>query len=286
MQFFIFTPLLLYIYNRFHKSILWVLVLFLNLLAILTSGLIANHYSLNAMPSALPNGLNYFRYYYTKPYNRCGPYALGVLSGLIVYSYRKFQDKNIIYDSYAIWVAKMLENRYVRYTIAFLGMALINVNLFVPYDTYKHPGDTMNYPHWTHDENVAYIAFNKVTYGLGLTFVLLPALLGHFPWMTWILSWEIWTPLARMTYCVYLIHYNILDIAYRSQRVATILDEFTLIRDSIFFFVLAHILALPFILLIEMPGLAIEKLAFSKVRAKAAIKEQEKSIILKPLTKE
>lgn len=257
----------------------------MNLVSILTSGLIADHEGLNAMPSAFPNGNNYFRYYYTKPYCRIGPYALGILSGLIVYSCRNFKNNKIVYDSLAIWVGQKFEDTKIRYILAFFGIALINVNLFVPFDTYKNPGDFFSYPNWTHDENVAYIAFNKVTYGLGLTLVLLPALLGHFPWMTWILSWEVWNPFARMTYCVYLIHYNILDISYRSQRSAHILDEFSLIRDSVFFFVISYVIALPFVLMIEMPALNLEKLAFSTVRSVKSVKDT-KEMVLEPLNKQ
>ncbi|CAG9325188.1 unnamed protein product [Blepharisma stoltei] len=285
MQFFIITPPILWLYHKYHRSFGWVSVILMNILSILSSGLIANHFNLNAVPIAAESGQNGYWYYYVKPYCRIGPYGLGIISGLILYSYRKFQDKQITYDSTAIWVAKKFENIYFRYIAGFIGLALININIFVLYDTFKHPGKGLTYPHWTDSENVAFIAFNKVTFGLGITLVLLPALLGHFNWITWVLSWDIWTPLARMTYCVYLIHYNILDIIYRSQKVATILSEFTWIRDAIFFFVISYIIAIPFVLMIEMPALAIEKLAFSSIRAKPSEDQQNKSIILQPLTK-
>mmetsp|Transcript_9249 Transcript_9249/g.9231 ORF Transcript_9249/g.9231 Transcript_9249/m.9231 type:complete len:157 (+) Transcript_9249:1244-1714(+) len=156
----------------------------MNILSILSSGLIAHHFNLNAVPIAAESGQNGYWYYYVKPYCRIGPYGLGIISGLILYSYRKFQDNQITYDSTAIWVAKKFENIYFRYIACFIGLALININIFVLYDTFKHPGKGLTYPHWTDSENVAFIAFNKVTFGLGITLVLLPALLGHFNWIT------------------------------------------------------------------------------------------------------
>ncbi|CAG9332897.1 unnamed protein product [Blepharisma stoltei] len=282
MQFFIITPPILYIYHRLNKVAAWGISVALIFESMLSSGLIVNHYGLNAVTQSLNNTEYYFDKYYNKPYCRIGVYFVGVLTGIIVYSYRKYQNKNEVYDKISVWVGRQLENKAIRYAVGLFGLTLINLLIFVQYDTFKHPGKDFKYDHWNNTQNVIFLAFGRVSFGIGLTCLCLPAFLGHFTWMTWILTWDLWTPLARLSFCVYLIHYNILDMTYRSIKTATVLNEFTLIRDSVFFIILAYIISIPIVLLIEMPAFGIEKVIFSSTHRKS-LKQDNKQVQLEPL---
>mmetsp|Transcript_31199 Transcript_31199/g.30829 ORF Transcript_31199/g.30829 Transcript_31199/m.30829 type:complete len:148 (+) Transcript_31199:40-483(+) len=147
MQFFIITPPILYIYHKFNKAAAWGISLVLIFESILSSALIVNHYGLNAVTQSLNNTEYYFDKYYNKPYCRIGVYFVGVLTAIIVYSYRKYQNKNEFYDNISVWVGRQLENKAIRYTVGFFGLILINLLIFVQYDTFKHPGKDFKYDH-------------------------------------------------------------------------------------------------------------------------------------------
>lgn len=89
-----------------------------------------------------------------------------------------------------------------------------------------------------------------------------------------------------MTYSVYLIHVFIIIISSSSQKTAYMYDDYNIFKDSIYYFVISHIFAVPFVLLIEMPALSLEKLAFSGARNKTVDKKEAKSEVLLKFTEE
>ncbi|CAG9332898.1 unnamed protein product [Blepharisma stoltei] len=283
MQFFILTPPILYIYHKYNKYFGWAVLWALTGISILVTGLIAHHFTLNAMPTAQINGINYFQYYYNKPYCRVAPYIMGIITGLVIYAYRAYKDKKNYYDPVSIWIGNKLEDPLIRYVFGFIGLSLISILVWVQYDTLEYPGTLMEYSHWSHSQNEAFVTLCRPLFGLGLTLLLLPSLLGHFNFITWVLSWDIWTPLARLTFAVYLIHVNVIVICYGSQKASYMLDDFTVVKDTIFYFVVCYILALPFVLMIEMPALAVEKMAFLRARAKPNVEQENKSVLLLPV---
>ncbi|CAG9323408.1 unnamed protein product [Blepharisma stoltei] len=276
MQFFIITPPIIYLYHKYNRYIGWGILTFFIGFSIIISGVIAHHFTLNAVGFAGTTWGDYYDYYYVKPYCRIGVYALGILTGIVVYSYRQYVHKQKHYDPIGVWIGKKLENKPIRFFIGLLGLALINIIIFVQYDSTKHPGPYMNFPHWTHEQNEAYVAFSRFVFGLGLTLLFLPALLGHFTWMAGFLSLDIWTPLARLTFCCYLVQSDIIDMIYHAQTSAVYLDNFLIFKDSTWYFMFCFLMSVPFVLLIEMPALAVEKLTFSSIRAKQVVEDEEK----------
>lgn len=85
-----------------------------------------------------------------------------------------------------------------------------------------------------------------------------------------------------MTYSVYLIHVFIIIISSSSQKTAYMYDDYNIFKDSIYYFVISYIFAVPFVLLIEMPALSLEKLAFYGDKKKTArVKEAKSEVKLK-----
>lgn len=146
---------------------------------------------MNAYVNSSENGDNYGDYYYNKPYCRVGPYALGIITALVVYSYKQYQNKNMVYDGIALRLGKIFESERLRNILGFLGISLLTFIMFIQYDTIKHPGDNQKYDNWSHAQNDTFIAFSTFTFGLGLSLVLLPVLLGHFSWINYILSLDV-----------------------------------------------------------------------------------------------
>ena len=55
--------------------------------------------------------------------------------------------------------------------------------------------------------SAAYSALSKIAWGLGLTWIIGSCYYGSGGPINAFLSWQIWIPLGRMSYCVYLTHY-------------------------------------------------------------------------------
>ena len=94
--------------------------------------------------------------------------------------------------------------------------------------------------------------------------IFLPLLLGHFKTISSFLSIYPWIILSKLTFAIYLIHVDIGLIALWSQENVVIFNWYNNIRDTIYFFILSIIFAIPIILLIEMPIINLEKIIFKR----------------------
>jgi peptidoglycan/LPS O-acetylase OafA/YrhL len=293
MQIFFISPIIMMLYIKVNKLLGWISVGLLCILNVLCAGLIAYHFGLNPIMLSSDNfsssgKSNYDNYYYKKPYCRIAPYALGLACGFVVYSYRKYQDTGKTYDIIGVTIGKLQEKKTVRWITFFLGLGLINALIFSEYDIVKHPGpnnstkfpfSVYNFHHWSENQNIAFIAFERVTFGLGLSMILLPILLGHFKEIAGFLSLYPWSVLAKLTFTIYLIHITISQIIVKSQKNVTEFCIYNIIRDTIYIFVIATFFAIPIVLLVELPLSNIERVVFGKespkkIKTEDPLKEQ------------
>jgi peptidoglycan/LPS O-acetylase OafA/YrhL len=117
---------------------------------------------------------------------------------------------------------------------------------------------------WSLTDNVLFIGFSRFFWGVGLSLILLPMLLGYIPLATWFLSLSIWVPFARLTFCTYLIHLHLIFIYYLSQNTAYWFDDLNLVVDFVFITIISFGAAVPLTLLVESPFMAFEKLMKSR----------------------
>lgn len=91
-------------------------------------------------------------------------------------------------------------------------------------------------------------------------------LLGHFQIITSFLSLYPWSVAARLTFVIYLIHYSIINIVQKSQKNVMEINTYNNIRDTIYFFIISAVCAVPIVLIIEMPVGNMEKIMFTKAQ--------------------
>ena len=278
MQFFIVSVALIVFYVKVSKTATWVLIFLISVISVVISGVLADYYDYNAIHSSLSNGNDYTDFYYVKPYTRIPPYIFGVLCGFIIYSYRKNkQDSNFVYDKFALYLANIQENAYIRVITFVIGFGIINTLIFINLEPMRYP-DNGYYDYWSHTSNTLFTAFHRFSYSIGISLTFIPLLLGHFKLITKFLSLYVWSVIAKLVYGIYLIHCNAINNILRSQENVSMLDYYNNVRDSFYFFILILLLAIPLSLFIELPAGNLEKLAFEK--------EKEKIPEQKPLIKE
>ena len=264
MQCYCVFPIVIIIYTKYKREAGWVIILILCIIGIIYSGITG--YILKLSPSHLSSNSEWelYTFEYATPHAHIGPYSLGVACGFIIYSYRKYQDTQIIYDKFALYLAKKQEKIYIRTSVFTAGLLLINIIFFATYDLYNHTNIDLTYTHWNLLENVLYIAFENFVFTLGISLVLLPILLGHFRLFISIMSLYPWNILAKLSYAGYLVNYYLIIITYESQKTSLMLSNYENLKNIIYFFIMSLILSIPLFLFIESPASNLEKLFFEK----------------------
>lgn len=113
---------------------------------------------------------DYWYIYYHKPWCRIGPYMVGLLSALILYSFKNETKSESAIKRFADVIDKSKLWRVFCYT---LGLSIIIVLIFTFYWINNYPED------YSLTFNVLYLTFSKTLFILGLNMFLLPLLMGH-----------------------------------------------------------------------------------------------------------
>mgnify|MGYP000456213614 CR=1 FL=1 len=168
---------------------------------VLSGVFISRHYE----PSVGPPDETQIQQLYTKPYGRCGAYAIGIACGLVLHSKHFWEKNKEHYDRFASLIARAFDNWMVRWVVYAMGAALINIFIFLQhsawkdYASYLEEGES---PHddWEHHNRYLWFGFHRILFILGLSCILLPILLGHGTLVFKFLSASVWTPLARISF--------------------------------------------------------------------------------------
>ena len=110
---------------------------------------------------------------------------------------------------------------------------------------------------------MTYGPLHRTAWAVALAWLVFACSRGYGGFVDRFLSWKGFLPLGRLTYCVYLIHYDYLNVffsAMRKQYYYTLAWEFTL-----YFGLLCTVFGMAFVVsvAIEASFLNLEKLAFS-----------------------
>ena len=252
-QFFVFSPFIIYCYCKINKVLGLSLIGISYISGIITSGVIAYYYDLTPINFQT-------QYYYYMPYMRVSPFAIGLFWALIVFTYKKFKETSIIHDRFLYYIVKSQENLYIRIFTFLFGLILINTIIFTRYPIYNYLKDSYEDPYWNETQNAIFLAFDRATFGLGISLIFLPMLLGYFPIISAILSWYPWSVLSKLTFAMYLINYSIVETFYLSQRNEILFDTYNALMNATYIFILTAIFSIPLVFMVEMPSVNLEKL--------------------------
>lgn len=267
MQFFILSLPVMYLYGKVNKWVGWGCIAGLNLVMVFSSLGVAEQHDLNlVMVSESQKDL--MDYYYVKPYCRVGPYALGLASGFVMYSYKRKLDTGETYDAFALKIAGLFEKFWCRVGLFLAGLGCFSFLIFIQYTAYRYPGDNFEFSSWSRSENVAWLSLNRLFLGFSLTLMFLPLVLGYFSFIGQFLSWPFWNPFANLNFCVYLIHLSLTEVIYKSQKMGVYISNLNIYKDAISVLLLCFLVAVPIFLLVECPFGRLEKLFWESLKKK------------------
>lgn len=237
MQFFAITPMLAFLFYK-HRKVGVAAVLLLVSVSVLTAGTITSVRSYGMGLKATSQS-SWFKEMYIKPWCLFDSYGVGVLLGFILHKYGG-EVKLTKMSAAAGWLVA-----------AACSLAV----LYGPYDAqFGSRAATA-----TVAEAAAFNSLSRLTWSLCLAWLIFACHSGYAGWINTMLSWKAFTPLARLSYCTYLIHPIVMELTAAASRNLVHLDGLLVVPH--FLGMLGTSLALAFIasLAVEAPALGIEK---------------------------
>ena len=110
-----------------------------------------------------------------------------------------------------------------------------------------------------------YNGFAKISWGLSVAWVILACTKGAGGLVNSILSWSAWVPLARVQYCVYLLHRTIIYILNSWVEDKVRYSHTVFATQFIAVLGIATFAAFVFVILFEAPIVQLEKLLFGSL---------------------
>uniref|UniRef100_A0A8C3RRZ2 Nose resistant-to-fluoxetine protein N-terminal domain-containing protein n=1 Tax=Chelydra serpentina TaxID=8475 RepID=A0A8C3RRZ2_CHESE len=182
-QFYLTTPLVIFLYAK-SKCGLIILGTTLFLASFTVTASLSSFFRL---PVASPSDTRemstvmYFTEYYTKPYCRYGPFLVGVLLELFMYHQQAQILRNKVQASLG-WLCAML---------AMLAVVSLAYTIEDSVNSYSPAA-------------VIYQALHRTLWAAAIGWIIFACQEGYGA--NWVLSWDIWTLLAKISYACYLVH--------------------------------------------------------------------------------
>ncbi|XP_060663059.1 uncharacterized protein LOC132796048 [Drosophila nasuta] len=175
MQFYVMGSLLLALSRKYFKAVALALIVFL-ISSWSIAGIISlqHHYTHKV---SLP--FESFDFLYDKPWQRVGPYIVGMFTG------------------YALYKVKTPPKISRRLNLSLWSLSL-GILLVVVFGVWEGELSAVN--------TAFYVGVGHTAFGCGLVWIVMSCCWGMAPMVNAILSYRVLWPLSRLTYCAYLIH--------------------------------------------------------------------------------
>lgn len=183
----------------------------------------------------------YFSDIYIKPWIRAVPYYLGVYFGSLFYFYTKNSDHNIFFN-------KIKFNPFVRVAMYIAGFSSMFIIVFVVYDYTKDYGKS-----WSTAGKVIYSTLSSLIFILGLSMIILPALLNRAKLVRFVLTGPILTLLGRSTYLVALTHPVLMIAIYTTAGQMIYVEGFRMFSLFLAHSFMIYLICVNLYILIEGP---------------------------------
>jgi peptidoglycan/LPS O-acetylase OafA/YrhL len=232
-QFHLLAPILLipFILNR--RRLTYVLLCIVLLVNIITTiSIISTHPGLeNGMSDADTISLDFFEKIYITPWCRIGPFLIGMMTKLILEQYHS--TLSLI--------------KIILYTIISIMLAMICI--YFPFYSNSFPKFV----------RILYQSLSHQCWAIAIGWLIIVCFTNHGGLVNRILSWSIWTILARLSYSIYLIHTTII-LSQVYNRLSTIHYQTSVILNTFISQTILTLLASVFIvILVESPFNLFEK---------------------------
>ncbi|XP_077989869.1 nose resistant to fluoxetine protein 6-like [Glandiceps talaboti] len=179
---------------------------------------------------------------YAKPYSRLQVYVVGIFLGYVLCRLNGKQIKLNKVVNLLCWALAA-------------GVALTIVYGLYPTTQGAHPDQWIA---------VLYLATSRFAFVVAVAWVIFACATGNGGPVNVLLSWNAWIPLARLTYCAYLIHIFVMFLYNGNIRELIHYTDITTTYIFIANVVVSYLCAFVYSLAIESPMIGLEKLIFRR----------------------
>ncbi|CAJ0582501.1 unnamed protein product, partial [Mesorhabditis spiculigera] len=193
LQIYIFAPLILvpFAINKFLGMAvsggIFILSTGINIASVLHYHYPLTDYTVGIIQDPRMTNQDYNMVMYNAPWIRCQIYIQGMWVGYFLQMY----------------TGKLKLNRFVKQigniVLFLISLGLMLIAVMVVKDWVKNED-------WPVGWRAIYSAFSRPAWGFGLSWLIIASYYGYGGFINRFMSWNIWIPLGRLTYCAYLIH--------------------------------------------------------------------------------
>lgn len=185
---------------------------------------------------------------YVPTHTRYTSWLIGVAIGYVLYSNRfiKFRlPKWAVFLGWAVCLATML--------------AVIFGPIHTTVPGYK-PSVT---------EAVFYETFSRISWCIAIGWIVFACQSGYGGPINSILSFSIWAPFCRLTYCMYIVHFVVQTTIFGNLKTDVTFSDFNAIQEFWSSFGLTLCVAIVFVLAFESPIIGLEKVFIRKEKTRS-----------------
>ncbi|XP_071840530.1 O-acyltransferase like protein-like [Apostichopus japonicus] len=268
MQFYVISPLfILLLFHRKSKNLGLTTIGFLCAASCIITATLTGYYGLPVGKTIQPynNRTEALEPYgsstditYGKPWCRIQSYLVGAFVGYVLYKHMYFQKIKMYWVTNVVgWV---------------LAIGIMIAMIFGLHGTSL----TDPLPQWF---AAVFAGTSRFLFSMGVGWVAFACSIGYGGYINSFLAWNFWTPLARLTYCAYLLHPAIIFQFLRTKKTTF---HWTLPEITYFFLanvVASYVLALCLSVLVEGPTMGLERAVFRPRKRELVISADQKKTI-------
>ncbi|XP_044594751.1 nose resistant to fluoxetine protein 6-like isoform X2 [Cotesia glomerata] len=193
MQFYIIGTFLLILSDLYFKIAAGALISFL-IISMVINCIISSTYAYTTMLDQLWNLMDVV---YSPPWMRIGPYLIGIVAGYILTKLK----------------GKLILKRKILCLFWIIGSMCNILTLFGLYGRHLSIATT-----------AIYVAVSRITWAIGISWLLIACQTNNAGFINKLLSFKIWIPLSRLTYCAYLLNPLLINSIYLQSESAIHID--------------------------------------------------------------
>ncbi|XP_076454789.1 nose resistant to fluoxetine protein 6-like [Babylonia areolata] len=197
-----------------------------------------------------------FSYLYAKPWNRMGPYVIGLMTGYVLF----YCD------------CKLRINKFLN---LFLWAVATGTAMAILYGLY----DASNGHPLTVEVAAFYSAVTRTVWGACVAWVVIACCTGNGGLVNMLLSWKGLVPLSRLTYTIYLLHIMIMDLFMMNQQTLFYMSDINIVMFFLGILVVSYLAAFVTSLAFEAPMMGLEKILFRRGAGAKEPAAGEKSVL-------
>ncbi|KAJ9601024.1 hypothetical protein L9F63_000862 [Diploptera punctata] len=180
-----------------------------------------------------------YTYIYSRTYTRAGPYIIGITLGYLLHV---LKGKTVTIPKICValgWVVSIVS----------LAAIMFSGAVFYRGDHEYNAG-----------EAGIYAGVHRPAWALCISWIAFACIKGYGGPVDAFLSWTLFIPLSRLTYCAYLCHYIFLQYNVASRRTPGYLSDYHIVHEFSGNFVLSFVLAAMISLAFEIPSMNLDKI--------------------------